>query len=222
MATYKGYTADIKVSEKEKLLSGRVLDIKDTITFYGETVEEAIQEFEKSVDAYLKFCEEMGQKPDKPFSGKLPFRTTPEVHKAIYLASTKDGKSINAWMESILKKALTVRRASYSSVSVLIEKQENLEAFLKRVSKFLIDTDPLTKENFIDALEKLLIGLEEVTPFIQDGASADTLPALVREIQVFLGAGEVSPLSRPLEEASPSRSSQIEQNADGSFVYKNR
>lgn len=212
MATYKGYTADIKVDETENLLSGRVLDIKDTVTFYGETVEEAIQEFKKSVDAYLKFCEEMGQKPDKPFSGKLPFRTTPEVHKAIYLAASKDGKSINAWMERVLKRAVDTKGKSYETVGALIETEENLEKFLKQVSDSLVDTDPLTKENFIDALERLLIGLEEISPFIQGGFSADTLLNLVREIQLFLGKGEASLPRRP----------QVEQIADSNFVYKKR
>jgi predicted HicB family RNase H-like nuclease len=105
MLTYKGYTAEIKVNVEAGMLQGRVLDIKDSITFEGKTVEEAKQEFHKSVDAYLKFCKELGQEADKPFSGKLPFRTTPEIHRAIYLAAAQAGKSINAWMEEVLKES---------------------------------------------------------------------------------------------------------------------
>jgi predicted HicB family RNase H-like nuclease len=82
-----------------------VLDIKDVITFKGETVEEARQAFHDSVDDYLEWCEELGEEPDKPFSGKLPFRTTPEHHRKIFIAATKAGKSINAWMDEVLTKA---------------------------------------------------------------------------------------------------------------------
>jgi predicted HicB family RNase H-like nuclease len=39
-----------------RILYGRVLDLKDVITFQGTTVEEAIQSFHDSVDAYLAFC----------------------------------------------------------------------------------------------------------------------------------------------------------------------
>ncbi|MGL5134289.1 MAG: type II toxin-antitoxin system HicB family antitoxin [Planktothrix sp.] len=105
MLTYKGYTAQIEVDAEKAILFGRVLDIKDVITFQGKTVEEARQAFHDSVDDYLDFCEELGEKPDKPFSGKLPFRTTPECHRQIFLAATKAGKSINAWMEEILADA---------------------------------------------------------------------------------------------------------------------
>lgn len=108
MLTYKGYTGLIEVDTENGILFGRVLDIKDTITFQGKTVEEASQAFRDSVDDYLEFCEELGEKPDKPFSGKLPFRTTPELHRKIFLAATKAGKSINSWMEEVIEDA-TIR-----------------------------------------------------------------------------------------------------------------
>ncbi|MEM9092460.1 MAG: type II toxin-antitoxin system HicB family antitoxin, partial [Cyanobacteria bacterium P01_F01_bin.53] len=183
MVTYKGYTADIKVDEESKLLNGKVLDVRDTITFHGKTVEEAIQEFEKSVDSYLEFCDATGQTPDKPFSGKLPFRTTPEIHKAIYLTSSRVNKSINSWMEEALVKALNRRPVSNKLVKNLIEKEVNLQAFLSRISKFLVDDDPLARESFIDALERLLVGLEEVSPFLEGDLANGHVLDLVKEIQ---------------------------------------
>ncbi|MFO7142578.1 toxin-antitoxin system HicB family antitoxin, partial [Arthrospira sp. PCC 8006] len=105
MLTYKGYSGHIEVDTENGILFGRVLDIKDTITFQGKTVEEASQAFRDSVDDYLEFCEELGEKPDKPFSGKLPFRTTPDLHRKIFLAAAKAGKSINGWMEEVIKDA---------------------------------------------------------------------------------------------------------------------
>ncbi|MDZ7961925.1 MAG: type II toxin-antitoxin system HicB family antitoxin [Aulosira sp. DedQUE10] len=100
--TYKGYTASLEVDVEAGILFGQVLDINDVITFKAKTVEEARQEFQNSVDDYLAFCEELGEEPDKPFSGKLPFRTTPEHHRKIFIAAKKAGKSINAWMDEIL------------------------------------------------------------------------------------------------------------------------
>lgn len=102
MLKYKGYTGHIEVDLESGLLCGRVLDINDVVTFQGATVEETRQAFEESVDDYLEFCLELGREPEKPFSGKLPFRTTPERHRKIFLAATKAHKSINAWMDEVL------------------------------------------------------------------------------------------------------------------------
>lgn len=102
---YKGYTGQIEIDLDADILHGHVLDIKDVITFEGKTIEGAKQAFHESVDDYLEFCAELGEEPDKPFSGKLPFRTTPDHHRLIYLAATKAGKSINAWMDDMLAKA---------------------------------------------------------------------------------------------------------------------
>lgn len=105
MLTYKGYRGDFEVDAEARIIFGRVLDIRDVVTFKGETVEEAVQAFKDSVDDYLEFCQEMGEKPNKPFSGKLPFRTTPEIHRQVYIAARKAGKSINAWMDEKLSQA---------------------------------------------------------------------------------------------------------------------
>ncbi len=102
MMTYKGYTASLEIDVEAEIIFGRVLDINDVVTFKGKTVEEARQEFYKSVDDYLAFCEDLGEEPNKPFSGKLPFRTTPEHHRKIFIAASKAGKSINAWMDEVL------------------------------------------------------------------------------------------------------------------------
>jgi predicted HicB family RNase H-like nuclease len=102
---YKGYTAQIEIDEDVGILFGKVLGIKDVVTFKGETVDELRQAFHDSVDDYLEWCEELGEEPDKPFSGKLPFRTTPEHHRQIYIAAKKANKSINAWMDEVLAKA---------------------------------------------------------------------------------------------------------------------
>lgn len=103
--TYKGYTGEVEIDAEANVLSGEILDIRDVVTFEGETVAEARQAFEDSVDDYLDFCSEIGKRPNKPFSGKLPFRTTPDRHRKIYIAAKKQGKSINSWMDETLGEA---------------------------------------------------------------------------------------------------------------------
>ena len=102
MFFYKGYAGQIEVDVEADILFGRVLDINDVVTFQGKTVAEARQEFHNSVDDYLEFCAELEREPDRPFSGNLPYRTTPENHRKIFIAAKKSGKSINAWMDEVL------------------------------------------------------------------------------------------------------------------------
>ena|SRR2546427_4531117 len=105
MMTYKGYTGKVDFDDEAGILFGRVIDIQDVITFKGTTVDEIRQAFRDSVDDYLEFCQELGKEPDRPFSGRLPFRTTPERHRKIFLAAKLAGKSINAWMDDTLAEA---------------------------------------------------------------------------------------------------------------------
>ncbi|WP_199245522.1 type II toxin-antitoxin system HicB family antitoxin [[Phormidium] sp. ETS-05] len=105
MFTYKGYTGQVEVDVEAGILFGEVLEIYDVVTFQGKTVEEARQEFQNSVDDYLEFCAKLGRQPDKPFSGRLPYRTNSDTHRKIFIAAKKAGKSINAWMDEVLREA---------------------------------------------------------------------------------------------------------------------
>lgn len=65
---YKGYTGVTMYDKKQKKYYGTVVGIKDVITFQGETILEAEDEFHQSVDDYLNFCHELGQIPDQPIA----------------------------------------------------------------------------------------------------------------------------------------------------------
>ncbi|PZD71336.1 hypothetical protein C1752_06615 [Acaryochloris thomasi RCC1774] len=64
MLNYKGYTGQLNIDIEAGLIFGRVLGIRDVVTFKGDTVVEAKQAFQDSVDDYLEFCQELGQEPD--------------------------------------------------------------------------------------------------------------------------------------------------------------
>jgi predicted HicB family RNase H-like nuclease len=105
MLNYKSYTGVIEETDFESgIIFGSIIDISDSLTFQGQTLEEVRKDFEDAVDDYLELCQEMGKDPDKPFSGKLAYRTTSERHRMIAIAAKKAGKSINAWMDDVLAK----------------------------------------------------------------------------------------------------------------------
>ena len=102
---YKGYTAEIEYDEDLRSFHGRVVNIRDVITFYGENVKELEKEFKNSVEDYLAFCKEDGVEAEKPYSGTIYVRTKPEHHRLIAEASAKARMSINQFAEAALIKA---------------------------------------------------------------------------------------------------------------------
>ncbi|MCB1073526.1 MAG: type II toxin-antitoxin system HicB family antitoxin, partial [Chlamydiia bacterium] len=71
---YKGYLGSVAYDDEAEVFFGSVLGIKDVITFQGRSVDEIKQAFRDSVNDYLDFCRERGEKPDKPYSGKFNLR----------------------------------------------------------------------------------------------------------------------------------------------------
>lgn len=102
MKSYKGYTASIEYDDDALLFHGEVAGIRDVVTFQAKTAEELQKAFHESVDDYIAFCESDGVKPQKPFSGALSLRATPELHQRIAAAAARRGASINQWMVDAL------------------------------------------------------------------------------------------------------------------------
>lgn len=103
---YRGYFAKLEFDDEANIFHGEVINLRDVVTFEGETVDELRQAFKDSVDDYLEFCAERGEDPDKPYSGKFVVRVEPELHKSIAIEARKKGTSINSLVSEALSKAL--------------------------------------------------------------------------------------------------------------------
>jgi predicted HicB family RNase H-like nuclease len=103
--SYRGYTARMEFDPDDKIIVGRVLDIDDIITFHGKSVAEFESALRSAVDGYIAACEQLGQAPDKPASGKMMLRVDPAVHAAAVKASARSGQSLNKWAEQVLRAA---------------------------------------------------------------------------------------------------------------------
>ena len=103
---YKGYNAVVTYDNDMGILHGEVIDTRDIITFQARSVDELHDAFKSSVDGYLKFCEEKGREPEKPFSGRIALRLDPETHRAIVGAARTSGKSLNTWIADAIGREL--------------------------------------------------------------------------------------------------------------------
>ena len=101
MMKYKGYFGQVEYDSEAKIFHGEVVGLKDVITFQGKTVAQLEKAFKDSVNDYLEWCAERGEKPEKTYSGKIHVRINPDLHANLTIEATKQGVSLN---ELIAKK----------------------------------------------------------------------------------------------------------------------
>ncbi len=104
---HKGYPARIEYSEEDGCFIGHIVGIRDVIGFHGETVAELRTAFEEAVDDYLETCAKLGRAPQKPYSGNIMLRVSPETHAAVAWAAEVSGKSLNQWAAEVLAERVT-------------------------------------------------------------------------------------------------------------------
>lgn len=102
MMNYKGYSGSVRFDGEAEIFHGEVIGLRDVVTFQGTTVDELKHAFQESIDDYLEFCENRGEEPDKPFSGKFLLRVDPLLHRRLAELSASEGESLNNWIVSRL------------------------------------------------------------------------------------------------------------------------
>lgn len=120
LGPYQGYFGTVEIDFEEGILYGEVIGLRDVITFEGCTPDELERCFQDSLDAYLKFCEEKGVKPEKPYSGKFNLRVDSELHRQLAFEAAAKDKSLNAYIEGIL----------HSRHSIYIKEDDQKQSFL--------------------------------------------------------------------------------------------
>ncbi len=102
---YKGYAARIEYDERDDIFVGRVLGMRDIISFHARSVPELHEAFRDALEDYLADCVEQGITPETPASGKVMLGIRPEVHAAASVAARAAGKSLNQWADEVFEQA---------------------------------------------------------------------------------------------------------------------
>jgi len=103
--TFKGYTARVEIDDRDNLLVGHLLGVRDIVGFHADDVAGLRAAFEEAVIDYLDTCAKLGKQPEKPASGKLMLRVGPEIHSAALIAAQASGVSLNQWAAKVLQAA---------------------------------------------------------------------------------------------------------------------
>ena len=103
---YRGYIARIDFDPVVNVFAGRVLGMRESISFHGASVQELHEDFSFAVDHYLAECGRAGITPERPASGKLLLRLPADVHTGAIVAAAATGKSLNQWLAEVIGRAV--------------------------------------------------------------------------------------------------------------------
>lgn len=103
---FKSYSGSVLYSAEDKVLHGRVVGIRDMITYEGQDVAGLEANFKAAVEEYLRFCVKEGKTPDTPFKGSFNVRVGHELHKRAALYAEEHNQKLNAVIHKALEEYL--------------------------------------------------------------------------------------------------------------------
>ncbi len=112
---YKHYKAKIEYNDEYKMFYGRVLGIRDVISFHGKSVDELQQHFSETIEDYIKTCKEIGKDPERSYGGAFNVRPGADVHKDLAMLADEDGVSLNQIATQAFKEYIEKRMSALTA-----------------------------------------------------------------------------------------------------------
>ena len=104
---YKGYHAVIKFDADTFTLRGKIEGINDFVDFQSDNLTTIETEFQKAVDEYLAFCEEVGKEPEKEYKGSFNVRIESSLHRRLAMYASRMGEPLNSTVEKAIEAYVT-------------------------------------------------------------------------------------------------------------------
>ncbi len=92
---YKGYEGTAELDMSQGICRGKILFIKDLVTYKSDTPANLEEVFQEAVNDYLETCAQLSRKPAKPFRGQFNVRIPPDLHRSAALRAVENGVSLN-------------------------------------------------------------------------------------------------------------------------------
>lgn len=103
---YKGYLGTVEYSGEDDCLYGKVMGIKDLISYEGDSLTQLKTDFHQAVDDYLEMCVEKKVSPEKAFKGSFNIRIGADLHRDLALKAQEKNMSINSFIKVVLQKEI--------------------------------------------------------------------------------------------------------------------
>lgn len=127
---YKGYQGSIEPDLENDVLYGKVLFVKDLITYEADSIKGIKEAFEVAIDDYLETCEALDKQPDQSFSGSFNVRVGPHLHRKAVIAAYRQDIKLNVLVRQALEEKLTAPNQLHVTIvsSHVIEKEALFES----------------------------------------------------------------------------------------------
>ena len=102
MLKFRDYLGSAEMDLESNALHGKLLFIRDLVTYEANSPAELQKEFEAAVCEYLADCEEYGRSPEKPCKGQFNVRISPDLHRELAVSALDSGKSLNEYVGLVL------------------------------------------------------------------------------------------------------------------------
>ena len=100
---HEGYIAEVGYEEGDELMHGTVVNGRAVLHFAGRDIAELRAALADTIADYRDWCNDSGVEPEKPYSGTLSLRISPELHRRIAEKAAKAGESINQFIADRLE-----------------------------------------------------------------------------------------------------------------------
>lgn len=108
---YRGYCGTAEFDLEGQVLFGKILSINDRILYEARTPEALEKAFKDAVDDYLALCAELGESPDRPYSGSVTIRFGEELHKRASIAACVQDVSMNEYVIQAVREKIAAEHS---------------------------------------------------------------------------------------------------------------
>jgi len=103
---HKGYVGSAEFSDEDEVFHGKLLGIRDLVTYEAKDVVGLKQSFRDAVEDYLRTCADNGRSPDQPFRGSFNVRVGRQLHRKAAVFAHEHNKRLNTIVTEALEKYL--------------------------------------------------------------------------------------------------------------------
>ena len=93
----------MEFSEADDLLYGKLLFIRDLVSYEGIDGKGLKLAFHEAVEDYLATCEAAGRDPERPCKGSFNVRPGPELHRQAMFYAAQQGTNLNSVVSDALR-----------------------------------------------------------------------------------------------------------------------
>ena len=105
MFEYKGFYGSVEYSLEDKCFHGKIMGIRDLVTFEGDNIQEFEKAFHEMTDDYILDL--------KKYESFINVILPPELHKEAAAVASKRGMSLNDFVKKAISDELSVNHKQY-------------------------------------------------------------------------------------------------------------